>query len=476
MKVKPESLLDKLPAAVSILAAAQLKQRRRKVAAQQAEEQRQENALSAIEASIVIQDHQRRPDGDWRVWAIIGGRGSGKTWAGARQVIEHLRAKGKQALVVIVGPTDKAIRRVCLEGKSGVHRLYKHEFVKYNRSDMELFHRNGGQIICISADEPDRLEGPEATLLWGDEVGLWPEMSWINARLCCRGGDDPRIIITTTPKRRLFLKKIVEEETTVRSHATTYDNAFLNQKAKDDFEAQFGGTRLGRQNLLGEFVDEIEGAFWQSDWIERHRVTEAQCPEFLRIAVSVDPMTKKKPNNAETGITVAALGVDGHCYVLESEGYRLSPEGWGAQVVDAYYRHTADVIVVEDNQGGDMVESTIRAAAGNGDGSLAAGEMLNIQRVTARQSKAGRAEPVSVLYKRGFVHHVGVFDVLEDQQCSFPVATELKDRLDSLVYVVATLLLGSPEATLSKLVKQKEQIEKWESLTGSSGKIDPLMR
>ena len=476
-KTSNQEILDKLPASISFLAANKLKQQRFEAEQQDAAQQQRDKSIASFENNLEFLPHQLRPFGNWRIWIILGGRGAGKTWPGSRQVIEHLREAGSNAYVIIVGPTKDSIRRVCLEGPSGLWHLYRHEFINYNKSDQELFHRRGGKVICISADKPARLEGPESSLLWGDEIGLWPELAWQNARLGCRHGENPRIILTTTPKNRKFLKDIVAEKTTVKTHGTSYDNKFLSDFVLNDWETQYKGTRIERQNLLGEFIDDVEGAYWQRAWIEDNRRTIDQCPEFVSIRIGVDPNIKKKSKNAETGITVAALGTDGHCYVLESSGYRLSPEGWGSEVVDAYYRFTADAILAEDNQGGDMVESTIRAAAGNGDGSgLSAGEALNIERITARVSKSGRAEPVSVLYKRGYVHHVGIFEILEDQFCSFPIDCEFKDRLDSAVYVVASLLLGNTQPTLSTLIEQKEENNKWDSLVGSSGKIDPLMR
>lgn len=475
MKFTPKQIQEKLQAAVAFLAAMKLKQQRREAEQSEAEQEQREKSASLFEQNLVIQDHQVRPKGKWRIWLIYGGRGCGKTWTGSRQGIEYLRKHGKNAVLLIVAPTDKAIRRVCLEGKSGLHTLYKHEFTRYNKTELELDHRSGGKVICISAKDPERLEGPGAGMVWIDEVGMIAEESFKNARLACREGEDPKLLLTTTPKNRKFLKAIMKEKTTVTSHATTYDNEFLSKAAQEDFKTTYKGTRVERQELDGQFIEDVEGAFWNSSDIDDNRRTLAQCPEFVTIRMGVDPMTKKKRQNAETGITVAALGTDGHCYIFESSGYRLSPAGWGGKVVDAYYRHTAEAIIAEDNQGGDMVESTIRAAAGNGDGGLSAGELLNIRRIHARVSKSGRAEPVSVLYKRGFVHHVGVFPELEEQMCSFPVSAEYKDRLDSMVYVVADLLLGSPEATLSELVNQEETQNKWGSLTSSS-KIDPNMR
>ena len=393
-------------------------------------------------------DYQVPPDTDWDTWLLLGGRGAGKTEAGARYVLAHLRYYGSRARVGVGAPTHADVRDVCAEGPSGLLTIAGSEFI-YNRSTTSAKHRDGGYVKFMSADEPARWNGPQWSLLWADELALWKEDSWHQAQFGVRLGPHPRIIATTTPKARKFVKALSERADTVVTHGTTYQNTALAARVMTRLEDRYAGTRLGRQELMGEFVGDIEGALWQSDWIDSAR--KAEPPEIYtmtevegvsqetkvlnmpRVVVSIDPAVTANAGSDETAICVAGLGPDGDYYVLSIDGYRLSPQEWATKALDAYDRWQADKIVAEVNNGGDMVIATIRRAA------EAQGRIVNVEAIRASRGKVVRAEPIAALYEQGRVHHIGIFEEAEDQMCAFPVASEHDDMVDALVYALSDL-------------------------------------
>lgn len=389
--------------------------------------------------------HQVPPEGEWRLWVMLGGRGSGKTEAGARYVLDHLRKYGRKARVGVGAPTIQSAREVCAEGDSGLISIAREEF-EWNRSMLEAKHIGGGYVKFMGAEEPARWNGPQWTLLWADELALWKRESYDQATFGVRLGDSPRIIATTTPKAAKWVRALEADDGTVITHGTMYDNPALARSAVDALERRYGGTRLGRQELLGEFVDEIEGALWSIDWIDSNRRSELPYVEehseiygetkilnMPRIVVAVDPAVTANAESDETGIVVAGLGPDGDYYVMSAEGYKLPPQQWATKVLDAYDYWEADKIVCEVNNGGDMVVETInRACEGRGTSA-------NVHSIRASRGKTLRAEPIAALYEQGRVHHVGIFEEAEDQMCSFPVAVENDDMVDALVYALSDL-------------------------------------
>ena len=247
-----------------------------------------------------------------------------------------------------------------------------------------------------------------------------------------RLGNNPRVVVTTTPRPIALVRTLLKDPTTATTRGSTFDNAahlapqFLSQIVK-----RYQGTRLGRQELDGEVLEDIEGAYWSLATLDKYRVTEA--PELQRIVVAVDPAVSTKDSSDETAIAVAGMGVDRQHYVLSAEGYRLPPAAWAKRVIDTYHRWNADLIVVEKNNGGDMVEATIRQEWENAP----------IQTIVASRGKTVRAEPVALMYEQGRVHHVGTFAAAEDQMCSFPVAAEHDDRVDAIVYAISELMENS---------------------------------
>ena len=392
--------------------------------------------------------HQVPPDGDWRLWIMLGGRGSGKTEGGARYVLDHLRTYGREARVGIGAPTIQSAREVCAEGESGLITIARREF-EWNRSLMEARHKGGGYVKFQGAEEPARWNGPQWTLLWADELALWKRESYDQATFGVRLGSHPRIIATTTPKASRWVRALESEAATVVTHGTMYDNPALAQSAVEALERRYGGTRLGRQELLGEYIEEIEGALWRVDWIDNHRRSEpptsvqveeteegeaeVKVLDMPRIVVAIDPAVTANTESDETAIAVAGVGSDGDYYMLSIDGYRLPPQQWATKALEAYDRWQADKIVCEVNNGGDMVIETIERVCEG------LGRSANVEAIRASRGKTLRAEPIAALYEQGRVHHVGVFAEAEDQMCAFPIANEHDDLVDAAVYALSDL-------------------------------------
>ena len=392
--------------------------------------------------------HQQPPEGDWRVWILRGGRGSGKTEGGARYGLDHLRRFGARARVGVGAPTIQGAREVCAEGDSGLITIAPSEFT-WNRSMLEARHKDGGYVKFMGAEEPARWNGPQWTLLWADELALWRRETYDQATCGVRLGETPRIIATTTPKAARWVRSLEEEPGTVITHGTMYDNPALARSAVEALERRYGGTRLGRQELMGDYVDDVEGALWKIAWIDDHRaaeppmryeevepaegVEERRLLNLTRVVIAIDPAVTAKAESDETAISVAGLGPDGEYYILGVEGWRVPPQQWAQKALDLYDYWGADKIVAEVNNGGDMVIETVKRAAD------AQGRSVNVESIRASRGKTVRAEPVAALYEQGRVHHVGIFDEAEDQMCSFPIANEHDDLVDAVVYAVSDL-------------------------------------
>lgn len=332
--------------------------------------------------------------------------------------------------LAVVAPTSADARDTCTEGESGLLRCIPKECLHtWNRSLGELILTNGARFKLFSADEPERLRGPQHHRAWCDEVGSWqyPE-AFDMLQFGLRLGIDPRVIVTTTPRPMKLVRDLLAAPTTIITRGSTFDNAKnLAPSALAQLKAKYEGTRLGRQELEGELLEDVEGALWQMNWIDSKRVKEA--PHLTRIVVAVDPASTHGEDADETGIAVAGRGEDGEFYVLHGAGYRLSPNGWATRTLDLYDQFKADKIIAERNNGGDMVESTIRTVR------LTA----PLETIVASRGKQVRAEPIAGLYEQGRVHHVGSFPAMEDQMCRFPIAAENDDMVDALVYALTNL-------------------------------------
>jgi phage terminase large subunit-like protein len=377
---------------------------------------------------------------------MLGGRGSGKTRAGAEWVRTMVET-GKAKRISLVAPTAHDARDVMVEGESGLLAVCPPwDKPDYEPTKKRVTWRNGAVATIFTADEPARLRGPQADAAWCDELAFWryPE-AWDNLLLGLRlGGPDgsaPRCIVTTTPRPVPLIKDLLARESTHVLRSTTFDNeANLATEFIEDILQRYEGTRLGRQELYAELLADTEGALWTRDMIEDNRVMEAPLTNALkRIVVAIDPAASAGEHSNHTGIIVAALAANGHCYVLEDATVKASPAQWAAKAVECYQRHKADRIIAESNQGGEMVRHTIATVNRN----------VPVRLVHATRGKFTRAEPVAALYEQGKIHHVGGFAKLEDQLCTWTVDDDSPDRLDALVWAVSELMLNGAKGLIT---------------------------
>lgn len=383
--------------------------------------------------------NQLPPEGKWTTWLLLAGRGFGKSRCGAEWV-RQMAFEHPGCRIALVAETAADARRVMVEGESGILAISPPEFMpEYSPANRQLTWPNGSMAFTYNATQPDQLRGPQHHFAWCDELAKWQYMqdSWDQLQFGLRLGLDPRQVVTTTPRPLPLIKKLMNDPNTVVTRGRTYDNAvnlaspFLRQ-----IEDRYGGTRLGRQELEGEVLEDIPGALWNRSNIDKNRRPEAPA-ELQRIIVAVDPATSSEEGSDETGIVCVGLArdADGYNrgYVLADRSLRGSPDEWARAAVALYREFEADRIVAEKNQGGEMVESTIRAVDRN----------VPVTLVHASRGKLVRAEPVSALYEQNRVHHIGRFDLLEDQMCTFAAdydrANGSPDRMDALVWGLSHL-------------------------------------
>lgn len=379
--------------------------------------------------------NQRPPLGEWRIWLLLAGRGFGKTRT-IKEWADH-RAKAQAgSRGAIVGATAADVRDILVDGPSGF--LAGDNPPHYEPSKRRLTWPNGSTALLMSADEPERFRGPQYHWAIADELAAWrrPE-SWDLLMMGLRLGSDPRIAVATTPKPTPIIRALLKDPTCHVTRGSTYDNranlapAFFSQIIN-----RYEGTRLGRQELNAEVLDDVEGALWTYAMLDRNRVRES--PELVRVVVGVDPKASAEADS-ETGIIVAGMGADGHGYIIGDSSINETPEQWARAVVGAYRTHRADRIIAEANQGGDMVTSVLRTVD----------KHLSITPVWASRGKQTRAEPIASLYEQGRVHHVGAFPALEEQMCNWVPGMPSPDRMDALVWAL-TALFERGEAAISE--------------------------
>ena len=406
------------------------------------------NNLSDHEAFEILQDwnfwarpDQLAPEGDWRIWLIMAGRGFGKTRCGAEWV--HQQVKLGKKRIALVGETKADVRDVMVEGESGILNTSGKFRPLYEPSKRRVTWANGAIAICYSGDEPDQMRGPQHDAAWLDELAKYryAEDTWSNLDLGLRLGENPQVVITTTPRPLKILKELVTDPLTALTKGSTYDNL---PNLADSFAkriiARYEGTRLGRQELHAEILDDVIGALWQRSDIEDHRIAEA--PDYLeRIVVGVDPAVTVSEEADETGIIVCGK-IGNRGYILDDLSGRYSPQEWAIKAIQIYYKYNADRIVAEVNQGGDMVEHTIRTVDKN----------VSFKAVRAARGKILRAEPIAALYEQGRIHHCGMFAELEDQLCTYTHDNrESPDRLDALVWGLTDLFIGRNEGGITQV-------------------------
>lgn len=388
---------------------------------------------------FLARPEQLPPPGDWSTWIYLAGRGAGKTRTGGETCRQWVKEGYKR--LGMIAPTAGDARDVMIEGESGLLNSvsWKGDYDNagqymgipvYEPSKRRVTWANGAMASLYSADEPERLRGPQHEAIWADELASWthPE-AWDMAMFGLRIGKHPKTFVSTTPKPVKLLIEILKNPYTVKTHGTTYDNR--DNLAPSFFKqviTKYEGTRLGQQELLGDILEESEQALWARDTLDNTRVKSL--PKdlwFKRLVVAIDPATTSKSTSNMTGIVVVGLGSDNHIYVLNDSSGIYSPDEWAKKAIRLYHAWQCDSIVAEVNQGGDMVKHTLRTV-----------EAIPIQTVRAARAKQARAEPVSALWEQGRAHIVGSMPMLEDQLCQWePLSgAESPDRLDALVWGV----------------------------------------
>ncbi len=384
------------------------------------------------------------PDGDWYTWLILAGRGWGKTRTAVEWALMKARTMpGSRGAIVAATAADA--RDVLVEGESGFLNVAQGtDLPTYEPSKRRLTWANGSQATLYTAEKPRQLRGPQHHWFVADELASWayPE-TWDMLMFGMRLGQHPQGIIATTPRPIQIVRDLMASQYTHLTRGSTYENrdnlapSFFTQ-----IISKYEGTRLGRQELNAELLEDVPGAIFNRENLDTYRVRRV--PELETIVVAVDPAATATEASDETGIIVAGMGADKHGYILHDGTMKDSPSAWGKRVVQLYDTHLANAVVVETNNGGDMIELVIRTAA---EAMHRQGERPNkivtIRKVHASRGKYTRAEPVSALYDQGRVHHLGVHAKLEDQMCSF-VPGELDgpdDRLDAMVWAITHLML-----------------------------------
>jgi len=376
---------------------------------------------------------QLPPEGDWLIWLLLAGRGYGKSRCGAefvRREVETARA----GRIALVAKTPADVRDVMIEGESGFLAISPSSFMPvYEPSKRRLTWPNGAMALAFSSHEPDQLRGPQFDLAWCDELAAWayPTETWENLMLALRLGIHPRCVATTTPKPIALIRTLLKAANTVITKGTTYEN---RKNLADSFFQQvvsgYEGTRLGRQEIYAELLEDMPGALWKREYFKQR-----EGPDMIRVVVAIDPAVSKTEQSDETGIVAAGRCEDGTYQVLADRSGRYTPDGWARTAISLLDTVQGDRIIGEVNNGGDMVEHTLRTVW----------KQVPYRAVHASRGKRIRAEPVAALYEQGKVFHSQTFGELEDQLCMWtPDSDESPDRMDALVWAITGLQGGRP--------------------------------
>lgn len=385
---------------------------------------------------IWAREKQLPPVGDWRTWLIKAGRGFGKTRIGAE---EARAAAGKFPILHLAGPTSSDVRDIMVEGESGILATSPNwNRPRYEPSKRRLTWDNGAKALLFSADEPDRFRGPQCYWAWCDELAAWryPD-AWDQLQFGLRLGTHPQCVVTTTPRPTPLIRALIADPKTVVTSGSTFDNAAnLAPAFLEQIKAKYDGTRLGRQELYAELLDDTPGALWTWALLTPIQVREVPPGVTLRrVVVAVDPAVTSNPDSDQTGIVVVALGSNGLLYVLEDATAIYTPLQWARTVAHLYHKHNADRVVAEVNNGGDLVETTLRQVDKN----------ISYKGVWAAKGKYTRAEPVSALYEQGRVRHLPKLEALETQQTTWSAGTgePSPNNIDALVWGITELALNT---------------------------------
>ncbi len=393
--------------------------------------------LSQEEAEDLLYDWEYRarpnqltPPGDWQTWLILAGRGWGKTRAAAEFVINEVKA-GRARRVALVAKTPANARDVMVEGESGILNNSPLDLMPdYEPSKRRLTWPNGAIATVYSSKEPDHLNGPQHDLAWGDELRTWysAQEVWDMLMLGLRLGEHPRCVATTTPLPVKLIKNLISMSDVVVTGGTTYENREnLAPSFYSQIVSRYEGTRLGQQEIQAELLEDVPGALWK-----RSIIQYKPAPDLVRVVVAIDPAVTSKSSSDETGIVAVGKGIDGHAYVLADRSARISPDSWARRAIQAFDDFKADRIIGEVNNGGDLVELTIRTVRKD----------IAYKAVHASRGKYVRAEPIAALFEQKKVFHTEQFTELEDQMCTWlPESGESPDRMDALVWALTDLML-----------------------------------
>jgi predicted phage terminase large subunit-like protein len=369
----------------------------------------------------------------YNIHLFLAGRGWGKTLTGAYDIIQYC-LENRGVVCGVIAPTYGDLKRVVFAGDSGFMRILNPDLLNttgYNKSDNEIHFYNGSKIIGFPAIEPDRLRGVQFHRAWCDELASWRyRETFDNLMMALRLGQNPKCIITTTPRPTKLIKELAKREDTEVISGSTFENIDnLAPSAIAMLKERYEGTRIGRQELFAEILEDVEGALFNGQLIEESRVRDI--PELERIVVAVDPAVTSTEHSDETGIIVAGRTSDNHFYILQDASQTTSPDVWVKKAIELYNRYECDRIVAEVNNGGDLIERLLRTQDST----------VPYTSVRATRGKQVRAEPISALYEQNRVHHVGYFKDLEEQMCQF-TGNNVKshdDRVDALVWAITSL-------------------------------------
>jgi predicted phage terminase large subunit-like protein len=390
--------------------------------------------------AAIARPEQLPPPGDWLIWLILAGRGWGKSFTGA-QWVRGIAEAGQVRHIALVGATAADVRDVMVEGPSGILSICPNSNRPlYEPSKRRVVWPNGVVATMFSSEEPERLRGPQHGAAWCDELAAWRNLSetWDQLQFGLRIGKRPRQVITTTPKPVKLLKALVKRAAeggdVIITKGKTSDNAAnLAKSFLADIHRQFGGTRLGRQELDAEILDDVPGALWNRDLIERTRCGPVSPWSLKRIVVAVDPAVSIGADANESGIIVAGVNDNGEFFVIADLSGKYQPHEWATRAVGALRQYGADRVVAESNQGGSMVEATLRAVDKN----------VPVRSVHASRGKVTRAEPIAALFEQGRAHLAGAYPELEDQLATFEAGSPgSPDRLDAMVWALTALMSG----------------------------------
>jgi len=376
-----------------------------------------------------VRENQKTPLGEWITWLLLAGRGFGKSRVGAEQIIKWKNEGYKRFTLMAKTPAEA--RDVMIQGESGILSCSPPwDMPLYEPSKRSLTWKNGALALIYSGENPDQSRGSQCEKAWVDELAKYryPEAALDNVMLGLRLGDNPQIVITTTPKPIKTIKELLKAKSTVITRGNTYDNiSNLADAFIQTVISKYENTRLGRQELYAEILDDNPNALWTRAVIENNRVIKL--PDLVRIVIGVDPAVTSGDESDETGIVAAGRDAKGHGYVLDDKTLKASPDRWAREAVQAYYKWKADRIIGETNNGGDMIEFVIKSVDRN----------VSYRKVTATRGKVLRAEPIAALYEQNKISHCGYFSELEDQMCEWQPGDKSPNNMDALVWALTEL-------------------------------------